>query len=243
MTALAGKKVVVTGANRGIGRAIAVACARAGAIVGLGHRAPSPELDALVAETSGIALRFDVRDHASVMAAVASFVEREKTIDAWVNNAGVNRACLLATASPEDVRAQLDTNLLGPITCTQAVLPVMLRARRGVILNVSSLAASRPVRGQSVYAATKGGLEAFTRAIAVEYGRKNIRCVCIAPGPIDTDMLAATRALAEDEVLARVPLQRIGRAEEVAALAVYLLSDAAAFVTGSVHAIDGGASS
>ena len=240
---LQGKWIVVTGANRGIGRAIALACARAGAVVGIGHRASSTEVDALCEETRGIPLCFDVRDADAVQAAVASFVEREKTIDAWVNNAGVNRACLLATASLDDVRAQLDANLLGPIVCTQAVLPVMLRARKGVVLNVSSLAAARPVRGQSVYAATKGGLESFTRAIAVEYAPKNIRCVCIAPGPIDTEMLAATKTLAEDEVLARVPLRRIGRAEEVAALAVFLLSDAAAFVTGSVHAIDGGASS
>ncbi|MEO7094532.1 MAG: SDR family oxidoreductase, partial [Polyangiales bacterium] len=98
-------------------------------------------------------------------------------------------------------------------------------------------------RGQAAYAAAKGGLEAFTRAIAVEYGAKNLRCICIAPGPIDTDMLAATRSMAEDEVIARVPLRRIGRADEVAELAVYLLSDAAAFINGSVHAIDGGASS
>ncbi len=242
MTALAGKKIVVTGANRGIGRAIALACAEAGAIVGLGHRAASPELEALCAQTGGIPLRFDVRDEQAVSAAFASFVEREKTIDGLVNNAGVNSACLLATATLEDVRAQLDANLLGPIVCTRAVLPIMMRARRGVVLNVSSVAAARPVRGQSVYAATKGGLESFTRAIAVEYAPKNIRSVCIAPGPVDTDMLAATRSMAEDEVLARVPLRRIGRVAEVAALAVFLLSDAASFVTGSIHAIDGGAS-
>src|SRR5258708_39663214 len=109
----------------------------------------------------------------------------------------------------------------------------MLRQRGGVILNVSSVGAERPARGQSVYAATKGGIEGLTRAVAVEYGRKGIRCHCIRPGAVDTEMIASTKAVAEDDVLAMIPLRRMATPEEVAAFAVFLLGDAAGYVTGS----------
>ena len=139
--------------------------------------------------------------------------------------------------SPQPV---IETNLLGPILCARAVLPDMMRQKGGVILNVSSVSAVRPSQGQSVYAATKGGVESLTRALAREYGRKGIRVHGIRPGPIDTSMIQGTLALAEEEVLSRIPLQRLGRPEEVAELATYLLSDRAAYVSGSIHTIDGG---
>jgi 3-oxoacyl-[acyl-carrier protein] reductase len=239
---LADKRVVVTGANGGLGLAIAAACLEAGARVGLGVHAADKAARALADGHPGraILLPFDVRDQAAIERAVAGFREFAGGLDGWVNNAGVNRPDLLVTAAPERIREQLDVNLLGPILCARAVLPVMLEQRGGVIVNVGSAAAARPYRGQAVYAATKGALEAFTRALAVEYGRKGIRVHCLRPGPIDTPMLAATRALGEAEVLARVPLGRLGRPEEVAGLAVYLLSDRSGFVTGAVHTIDGG---
>jgi 3-oxoacyl-[acyl-carrier protein] reductase len=239
---LDGKRVVVTGATSGIGLAIATACAEAGAVVGVNHRRDVPSITALVDKHPGrvVPLRFDVRDGDAVGVAVAEFVAREGGIDGWVNNAGVNRPALLVTATTERIAEQVEVNLVAPILCTRAVLPVMLRQRGGVIINVGSVAAARPVRGQSVYAATKGALESLTRALAVEYGRKGIRVHCLRPGAIDTPMLAATRALAEAEVLDAIPLRRLGRAEEVAALAVYLMSDLAAYVTGAVHTIDGG---
>ena len=131
-------------------------------------------------------------------------------------NAAVDLPDLLVAARHERIEEQFDVNLLGPILCARAVLPVMLEQKAGVIVNVSSVAAERPFRGQAVYAATKGGLESFTRALAAEYGR------------------------GEDEMLTRTPLRRLGRPDEVAELALYLLSDKAAFMTGSVHTIDGG---
>jgi len=170
---------------------------------------------------------------------VQAFVERTGGLDALVNNAAIVRPSLLFSASDEDIDAVIRTNIRGLIACTRAALAPMLRQRRGVILNVSSVAAGRPSKGQAVYAATKGAVEAFTRAVAVEYGRKGLRCECISPGPMDTEMFAGTKALGGEDVLARTPWTRFVTVEEVAALAVLLLSGPAGAVNGSVHTIDG----
>lgn len=243
---LAGKKVVVTGASRGIGRAIALACAREGAVVGINSRAAGEEAQAVQREIgerfgrAALLLPFDVRSPDAVAAGVARFRAEQGRIDGWVNNAGINLPDLLVAATPERMREQVEVNVLGPLFCARAVIPEMMAERGGVIVNVGSVAAARPVRGQAVYAATKGALESLTRALAVEYGRKGIRVHCLRPGPISTAMIETTQALAGEELLARVPLRRLGRPEEVAEMTVFLLSDAAAFVTGSVHTIDGG---
>lgn len=243
---LADKCVVITGATRGIGRAIALACAREGATVGINLHRAEEEARSLAAEITAsgapapMILPFDVSDPAAIEAAISAFTGAHRRIDGWVNNAGVNLPGLLATAEEAQIRAQIEVNLVGPILATRALLPVMMRQRGGVILNLSSVSAVRPVRGQAVYAATKGALESFTRAIAVEYGKKGIRALCLRPGAVDTAMLAATRELGEAELLARIPLRRVAAPEEIGEFAAFLLSDKARYLTGSEHSIDGG---
>lgn len=239
---LEGKKIVVTGASSGIGRAIALACAREGAVVGVNyHRSEESARELAARDPERLRLLpFDVRSPERIAEAVSRFLSEQGRVDGWVNNAAVNLPDLLISAELSRVREQIETNLLGPILCAKAVLPAMLEQREGVIVNLGSVSAAKPSRGQSVYAAAKGGLESFTRALAAEYGRKGIRAHCVRPGPIDTRMLEATKALAAEEILSRVPLRRLGRPEEVAELVVYLLSERSGFVTGAVHTIDGG---
>jgi 3-oxoacyl-[acyl-carrier protein] reductase len=222
---LQGKRVIVTGASRGIGRAIATACARSGATVGVNFNRSEPEARDLAERlgASAMLLKFDVGDPAAVTEAFESFVGRTGGLDVLVNNAGIIRPALLVSAANGDIADVVRTNLVGTISCTRAALPTMIGQRRGVILNVSSVAAERPWKGQTVYAATKGAIEAFTRAVSVEYGRKGIACVCISPGPVDTGMFAATRALAGGDVLDRTPWKRFATPEEVADLALHTI--------------------
>jgi 3-oxoacyl-[acyl-carrier protein] reductase len=233
---LAGKAIFVTGATRGIGRAIALACANEGATVGLGFRATRPD----VLGPTVIPLEMDVTDAASVKTALSRFAEQAGGLDAVVCNAGIHVAGLLATADPAQLRRLVDTNVLGPLHCSSAALPLMLPRKRGLLLFVGSVAASRPARGQAAYAATKGSVEALTRAIAVEYGRKGIRAICIRPGAVETDMLEATLAIAGDEVVGRIPARRIAKPEEIASVAAMLLSDDAAYMNGAIVDVDGG---
>lgn len=237
---LTDRRIVVTGASGGIGAAIARACAARGARVGVGYHRDEERARALAEELGGAPLGFDVRDEAAARAQLDGFARAVGPIDGLVNAAGVVSPGLLMTTEPSVLESTLDVNLLGPMLCARIVLPAMLARKSGVIVNVSSIAARRPFRGQAAYAASKGGLEAFTRALAVEVAKKGVRVVGVAPGAIDTEMLAGTRALADDELTARIPSRKLGRAEDVAELCVYLLSDAARYVTGSIHDVDGG---
>lgn len=243
---LEGKKILVTGASRGIGRAIALACARERAVVGInfrdsGERAQGVQRE--IRDRHGMpshVLCFDVSDEAAVAGAVARFRAAEGRIDGLVNNAAINLPGLLVSADVERLRRQIDVNLLGPLLCARAVLPAMIEQRAGTILNIGSVAGVRPSRGQTAYAATKGALESFTHALAVEYGRKGIRAACLRVGPVATEMIEGAQRIAGEEILDRMPLRRIGRPEEIADLAAFLLSDRASFITGSIVTIDGG---
>jgi len=242
---LAGKTAIVTGGSRGIGRAIVERLAADGMDVTFlyaGNDAAAREVvEASRAAGRAVAAdRVDVRDADACVDAVERVIERRERIDVLVNNAGVIRDNLLVALEPDDVRTVLETNVTGTFNVTRAVAPHMTARRSGRIVNLSSVAATRGGRGQSNYAASKGAIEAFTRAMAVELGPRNIRVNAVAPGVIDTEMSKDVRELAGEEALKRILLRRYGTVDEIAHAVWFLASDLASYVTGAVLHVDGG---
>lgn len=239
------KVAIVTGGSRGIGRTIALQLAQAGYQVAfnyLNNQAAADELVAEIAATgqTALAIQADVADAAAIQHMIQQVIEQWGHVDVLVNNAGITRDGLLATMELEDLHSVLQTNLLGAIYATQAVTLPMMRRKKGCIINISSSAASKPGRGQSNYAAAKGGLEAFTKAMAVELAPKKIRVNAIAPGVIETEMSARIRQLGNDEILSRLLIKRAGQSEEIAHAVQFLCSEHSAYMTGQVLQIDGG---
>ena len=244
MALLEGRVSLVTGASRGIGRAIAAAFAAEGAHVVLAAR-DTAKLAEAVAEIQAKggkaeALALDVSDRTSVEAGVAHVVAAHGRIDHLVNNAGVTRDNLLLRMKDEEWRQVLDTNLTGAFLCTQAVLKPMLKQKSGRIVSITSVVGLGGNAGQANYAASKAGVIGFTKSVAREVASRGITANAIAPGFIETDMTKAMSEKAREAVFAAIPLGRVGRPEDVAGAALFLVSDAAAYVTGQVLAVDGG---
>jgi 3-oxoacyl-[acyl-carrier protein] reductase len=242
---LAGKSVLVTGGSRGIGRAIVELFADEGANVTFfykGNAAAAQDVVAKLREAGHDvhAVQADVTDAAACNAAVERLTERTERIDVLVNNAGVIRDNPLAALDDDDIRTVLDTNVGGVFNVTRAVVPYMVMQRAGTIVNLSSVAGDKGGRGQTNYAASKGAVNAFTRALAVELAPRGIRVNAVAPGVIDTEMSQNVREMAGDEAKARILLKRFGTAQDVAYAVWFLASDYANYVTGQVFHVDGG---
>jgi 3-oxoacyl-[acyl-carrier protein] reductase len=242
---LAGKSVLVTGGSRGIGRAIVELFADEGANVTFfykGNAAAAQDVVAKLREAGRDvhAVQADVTDAAACNAAVERLTERTERIDVLVNNAGVIRDNPLAALDDDDIRTVLDTNVGGVFNVTRAVVPYMVMQRAGTIVNLSSVAGDKGGRGQTNYAASKGAVNAFTRALAVELAPRRIRVNAVAPGVIDTEMSQNVREMAGDEAKARILLKRFGTAQDVAYAVWFLASDYANYVTGQVFHVDGG---
>ena len=236
----AGQVVVVTGGSRGIGRAIVQRFAALGAKVYFTFH-QNTEAAAQVAAASGAeALQCSQTDAAAINAAVEKIIAAAGKIDVLVNNAGITADMFLLLMPEADWNRVLDTNLNGVFRWCKAVTRPMLGARRGVIINLSSIAGLVGVMGQTNYAASKGALLAFTRALAAELGRKNIRINAVVPGFIETDMSAGVPPPIKQKNLEHILLKRFGRPEEVASVVTFLASEGAAYIMGQAIVVDGG---
>jgi NAD(P)-dependent dehydrogenase (short-subunit alcohol dehydrogenase family) len=246
VTVLAGRVAVVTGASRGLGRAMAVALAQAGADVALAARS-KPDLEETGHQIKTVGRRAlvvptDVTSYAEVDVLMTRARQELGRLDVLVNNSGVARVKPLIEWTPEEWRALVDVNLLGVLNGCRAAAPHLIAQGAGKVINVASMLAAVGLAGYSVYAATKGAIIAFTRTLGVEWARHNIQVNAIAPGWFDTEMSAPAwqEARIAERLVRDIPARRIGRPEEVGPLAVYLASAASDFMTGQTIFLDGG---
>jgi len=233
---LEGRLALVTGASRGIGRAIALELGRAGAEVVVGYRSGEAEAEAVASEINGRAVQADVSDPESARA----LVEAAGDVDILVNNAGLTRDGLLARMSDDDWRTVLDTNLSSVFYTCRAVTRPMMKKRSGTIVNVSSIVGVHGNWGQTNYAASKAGIIGFTKSLARELGSRNVRANVVAPGYVQTQLTDVLPEQATGAMLQNTPLGRLGSPEDVAGAVRFLCSDEASFVTGAVLLVDGG---
>ncbi len=245
MSRLSGQRALVTGASRGIGRAVALRLASEGASVALNYNSGQQEAEAVAAEIaaaggSAVTLQGNVADAAQAEALVDAAVEGLGGLDILVNNAGITRDNLLMRLSEEDWDAVIDTNLKGAFLCTKAAIRPMLRQRSGRIVNMSSVVAITGNPGQANYTAAKAGLIGFTRTVAREVASRGITVNAIAPGFIATQMVDSIPEELRAQIRERIPLGQFGTPEDVAGCVAFLVSADGAYITGQVLSIDGG---
>jgi 3-oxoacyl-[acyl-carrier protein] reductase len=233
---LEGKTALVTGGSRGIGAAVVQELARAGATVVVGYRSGAEEAEAIASEIGGRAVQADV----SNVDDAKRLVEEAGDLDVLVNNAGITRDGVLARMTDDDWRSVLETNLSSVFYTCRAVSRGMMKRRGGSIVNLSSIVGLHGNWGQSNYAASKGGIVAFTKSLAQELGSRGVRANVVAPGYIKTQLTDAIPEEAQQQMLGLTPLGRFGEPEDVARAVRFLSSDDASFITGEVVVVGGG---
>lgn len=243
--ALQGQVALVTGASRGIGRAIGLALGQAGAYVVVNYRgnrdAAEESLAAIIAEGGqGELCQFDIAAEDQVDEAVKKIIDAHKKVDILVNNAGVTADNLLMRVKPADWDQVIGTNLKGTVLCTKIVSRYMVGQRYGRIINISSVVGQMGNVGQSLYAASKAGVIGFTKTVAREVATRGITVNAVAPGFIETDMTAKLPEKLREEFLKKIPLGRFGTCAEVAEMIVFLAGAGAGYITGQVFNVNGG---
>ena len=242
---LEGHVALITGASRGIGRAIALRLASEGAKIAVNYNSGESPANELVEEISAqggeaLALQADVADESQVKQMVAAVCKQWNRIDILVNNAGIRNDRLLMRMTTAEWDDTLNVNLRGAFFCTKAVLPLMVRQRRGRIINMSSVVGVAGNPGQANYAASKAALIGLTKSVAKEVARRNITANALAPGYILTGMVEELSEDLKAQVLSRVPMNRLGVPEDIAGIVAFLCTDEASYITGQVIRIDGG---
>jgi 3-oxoacyl-[acyl-carrier protein] reductase len=244
MTDLKGKRIVVTGSSRGIGAGVAKFLSEQGARIAVTYSSSAAGGEKVMSELKGdghLLVNLNVSSSESVNHAFEEILKKfDGGIDGLVNNAGVTRDGLLMRMKDEDFDQVISTNLRGAFLCTRAVMRPMIKARGGSIVNISSVIGQMGNAGQSNYAASKAGLEGFTRSVALEVASRGIRVNALAPGFIVTDMTDALDEKQKEAIQSRIPLQRLGSVEDIAQSVSFLLSDASLYITGQVLQVNGG---
>ena len=242
---LDGKIALVTGGSRGIGRAIALRLAEEGAKVAInyaGNQTAAEEVKAIIEQHGGTAMivQTDVSDSTAAAEMVARVHEELGGLDILVNNAGITRDTLLVRMKDEDFDAVINTNLKGIYACTKAAAKFMTKQRSGRIVNLSSVVGEIGNIGQTNYAAAKAGVIGFSKAAAKEFAARHVTVNAVAPGFIDTDMTAVLKDSIREKLIEGIPLGALGKPEHVADAVLFLVSDAASYITGQVLNVDGG---
>ena len=245
MKLLDGKVAIVTGASRGIGRAIATRFAEQGASVAFTYLSSEEKAKKLEEELTALGVKAkgyksDAADFAAATQLAENVIKDLGGLDIVVNNAGITRDGLLMRMSEQQWDEVIETNLKSAFSLTKAVLRPLMKQRAGSVINITSVVGLKGNAGQANYAASKAGLIGFTKSVALELGSRNIRCNAIAPGFIETEMTAQLSDEVRQEWEKGIPLKRGGKAEEVADIAVFLASDMSSYMTGQVLQVDGG---